>query len=281
MVLKRYVPPNVLAALWRFYRRTEQAELDLISAGVAFFCFLAIFPAAAAIITIAGLAFDPQVIRDQLALLRDLLPLESAKLVEAQVEGLLAADGEALGWATVLSTLFALWSARAGAAAMIRGLNAIHQLPNRAGHRHQLRAMILTMGLILLALAAMLMTVALPFFVRFLPTVFSSRVDLVLVGEGIGLCLVILATALAYRFGPNLGAGRRPPLFSLGLLVAVLIWAVATRGFTLYLTLAPTFNQIYGSIGAVVALLMWLYVSAYAVLLGAAIDAERARGPRQ
>lgn len=281
MVLKRYVPPNVLAALWRFYRRTEQAELDLISAGVAFFCFLAIFPAAAAIITIAGLAFDPQVIRDQLALLRDLLPLESAKLVEAQVEGLLAADGEALGWATVLSTLFALWSARAGAAAMIRGLNAIHQLPNRAGHRHQLRAMILTMGLILLALAAMLMTVVLPFFVRFLPTVFSSRVDLVLVGEGIGLCLVILATALAYRFGPNLGAGRRPPLFSLGLLVAVLIWAVATRGFTLYLTLAPTFNQIYGSIGAVVALLMWLYVSAYAVLLGAAIDAERARGPRQ
>ncbi len=265
----------------RFYRRTEQAELDLISAGVAFFVFLAIFPAAAALITIWGLAFDPQVIRDQVSLLKDLLPPDAALLIQAQVDGLLAASGGALGWASVLSTLFALWSARAGVAAMIRGLNAIHQLPNRAGHRHQLSASLLTLTVMALALAAMLMSVVLPLVIRYLPPRFASALNSPLFSEMLGLMLVVLATALAYRYGPNFAAARRPPLFTVGLLVAVVIWGLATRGFTLYLEYVPTYNQVYGSIGAVVALLMWLYVSAYAVLLGAAIDAERTRALRQ
>lgn len=272
---------TVMAAFWRFYRRTEQAELDLISAGVAFFAFLAIFPAAAAIITIWGLAFDPEVIRGQMALLRDLLPPDAAQLLEVQVNALLAASGGALGWATLLSTALAMWSARAGVAAMIRGLNAIHHLPNRTGHRHQLQAVILTLVLIALALAAILTSVVLPVVITFLPKRLEDLMSLPIANELIGLALVVLATSLAYRYGPNLTAKRRPPLISVGLLVAVLIWGATTRVFTWYLENFPTYNQVYGSIGAVVALLMWLYVSAYAVLLGAAIDAERARVPRQ
>ncbi len=280
-MLRKLTSPNVLAALWRFYRRTEQAELDLIAAGVAFFAFLAIFPAAAAIITIWGLAFDPQVIRSQMVLLRDLLPQEAAQLLERQVEALLAASGGVLGWATLLSTALALWSARAGVAAMIRGLNAIHHLPNRAGHRHQVSALVLTLVLISLALAAMLTSVVLPVLLRFLPDRLTAMMSLPIAIELIGLILVVLATALAYRYGPNLPAARRPPLISVGLVVAVVIWGASTRGFTWYLERFPTYNQIYGSIGAVVALLIWLYVSAYAVLLGAAIDAERAKAKRQ
>ena len=280
-MFERFISAKTSAAVWRYYRRTEQAELDLISAGVAFFAFLAIFPAAAAIITIWGLAFDPQAIRDQMALMRDLLPPDAALLLETQLEeGLLKASGGALGWATLLSTVFALWSARAGVAAMIRGLNAIHQLPNRAGVRHQVSAVLLTLVVIALALAAMLMTVVIPLLVRFLPPRFASMVNMPVTSELIGLALVVLATALAYRYGPNFRHDRRPPLLTMGLGVAVLIWGVITRGFTLYLELAPGFNQIYGSIGAVVALLMWLYLSAYAVLLGAAIDAERTRARR-
>lgn len=281
MGLERIASPKVLAALWRFYRRVEQAELDLISAGVAFFSFLAIFPAAAALITIWGVAFDPQVIRDQVTLLKDILPPDAAVLIETQVGGLLAASGGTLGWATLISTLFALWSARAGVAAMIRGLNAIHQLPNRAGHRHQLSAMLLTLVVMALALAAMLMSVVLPVLVRFLPPRFAATFSSPAFSEVVGLALVVLATALAYRFGPNFQVNRRPALFTRGLAVAVVIWALATRGFTLYLEFVPTYNQIYGSIGAVVALLIWLYVSAYAVLLGAAIDAETRRAKRQ
>jgi membrane protein len=279
--LKHLASPTILAACWRFYRRTEQAELGLISAGVAFFAFLAVFPAAAAIITIWGLAFDPQAIRDQMILIEDLLPPDAAQLLRAQVEALLTTTSGTLGWATLLSTLFALWSARAGVAAIIRGLNAIHHLPNRAGHWHQLSAIALTLSVVVLALAAMLMTVVLPLLIRFLPQSMEDMIHMPIASEVMGLALVVLATGLAYRYGPNLPPTRRPPLFSLGLVVAVMIWGLSTLGFTLYLEWVPSFNQIYGSIGAVVALLMWFYVSAYAVLLGAAIDAERARSRRQ
>lgn len=275
------VPSRVRAALWLFYRRTEQAELSLISAGVAFFAFLAIFPAAAALITLWGLALDPQVIRDQVGLLRDILPPDAALLLRTQVEGLLSTSGGALGWASVASTLFALWSARAGLAAMIRGLNAVHHLPNRAGHRHQLSALVLTLVVLALAVAAMLMSVVLPLLMRFVPAALADRVSMPLASEGTGLFLILLATALAYRFGPNFSAARRPRMVTPGLVVAVLIWGAVTRGFTLYLEWVPSFNQIYGSIGAVVALLLWLYLSAYAILLGAAIDAERSRAARQ
>lgn len=267
----RFLPPNVIAALWRFYRRTEQAELDLIAAGVAFYGFLAIFPAAAAVIAIWGYVSDPSVIRSELALLRNVLPPDVFTLLSDQVEGLLTLNTSNLGLTSILSTLFALWSARAGIAALIRGLNAIHQRPNRSGYWHQLRALALTFVLLGLVLAALILSVVLPLVMAILPVSLQAL-------EGtnmlLGLALGILAMALAYRLGPNHGP-KPPPLLSLGLLVAVVLWVLATRGFILYLENFPSYNRIYGSIGAVAALMMWLYVSAYAVLLGAAVDAER------
>lgn len=271
------LPPNLVAASLRLYRRTEQAELDLIAAGVAFYAFLAIFPAAAVIIAIWGTAYDPSVIRTQVEVLKAFLPPEAYSLVMTQVEALLAVRGTTLGWTTILSTLLALWSARAGVAALIRGLNAIHQLPNRPGGHHQLRAMLLTLVLVGLALAAMVAAVIAPIAIEALPL---STLDdtwwLHQANQALGLLLLVLAIGIAYRAGPNYGAVR-PPMVTWGLLVAVLLWAAAARGFMIYLANFPSYNRVYGSIGAVVILLMWLYVSAYAVLLGAAVDAERHR----
>ena len=269
--MRRFVPPNVLAAIWRFYRRTEQAELDLIAAGVAFYGFLAIFPAAAAIIAIWGFVSDPSVIRAELALLKPVLPPDVFVLISNQIEGLLTLNSSNLGLTTIISTLFALWSARAGMAALIRGLNAIHQRPNRSGHWHQLRALALTFVLLGLVLAALVLSVVMPFIMTYLPEAmrFLKGTNIVL-----GFALAVLAMALAYRMGPNHGSNP-PPLLSWGLLVAIILWGLATRGFALYLENFPSYNRIYGSIGAVAALMMWLYVSAYAVLLGAAVDAER------
>ena len=275
------LPPDVLAALLRFYRRVDKSDLDLISAGVAFFGFLAIFPAAAAVIAIWGTVFDPFVIQTQVVLLKGFLPPDAFTLVQAQVDGLLAVRGARLGWTTILSTLFALWSARAGVAALIRGLNAIHQLPNRPGGHHQLRALLVTFALIGLALAAMLVTVVAPLVIGLLPLYGDDAVALHRANVVLGAVLVIASVGIAYRFGPNRPATLRRhrflPFFSWGLLVAVVLWAIAARAFMLYLANFPSYNHIYGSIGAVVVLLIWLYVSAYAVLLGAAVDAERNR----
>lgn len=270
------LPPQLIAAGLRLYRRSEQAELSLISAGVAFFGFLALFPATAAVIAIWGTVNDPSVIQTQVDLLKGFLPPEALTLVRSQVQALLEVRGPQLGWATVLSTLFALWSARAGVAALIRGLNAIHQLPNRPGGHHQLRALLLTLALVGLALAAMLVTVVAPLIIAALPLPGDDAVLLHRANLALGVVLVVASVGLAYRYGPNHGP-RMPPLFSLGLLVAVVLWALAARGFMLYLANFPSYNRIYGSIGAVVVLLVWLYVSAYTVLLGAAVDAERHR----
>jgi membrane protein len=274
-----FLPPNAMAAFWRFYRRTEQAELDLIAAGVAFYAFLAIFPAAAAVIALWGFVSDPAMIRQEMQLLRPVVPPDVFTLLSNQVEQLLAVSSSNFGLTTLLPTALALWSARAGAAALIRGLNAIHQRPNRAGHRHQLRAMFLTFVLIGLVLAAMVMALVVPLLATFLPegplwTRMASTTNL-----GLAVVLGVLAVGLAFRLGPNHGPSA-PPLLSWGLLVAVVLWVLVTKGFMLYLSNFPSYNRVYGSIGAVAALMMWLYLSAYAVLIGAAVDAERQRARR-
>lgn len=269
-------PPDLIAAALRLYNRAERAELDLIAAGVAFYGFLALFPAAATVIALWGIVNDPSVIQTQVDLLKGVLPPDALGLVRAQVQGLLEMRGAKLGWATVFSTIFALWSARAGVAALIRGLNAIHHLPNRPGGHHQLRALLLTLALIGLALSAMFVTVVAPLVIGALPLPGDDAVLLHRANLALGVVLVVAAVGLAYRYGPNHGT-RRPPMVSWGLLVAVVLWAIAARGFMLYLANFPSYNRVYGSIGAVAVLLIWLYVSAYTVLLGAAVDAERNR----
>ena len=280
MVTRRLpLPPKFKAATLRLYRRTEQAELDLIAAGVAFYGFLAIFPGVAAIIAIWGALSDPSVIRTEIGLLQEILPPEAFALISDQVDALLAVSKRGIGWATVLSTLFALWSARAGVAALVRGLNAVHGLPNRTGHWHQLSASVMMLALVGLVLGAMALSVIVPLLAAAVPAFARQFTTLQQLNQLMGLGLAVLAVGLAYRYGPN--HLRRPPLLTWGLLVAIVLWGASARGFMLYLENFPAYNRVYGSIGAVAALLMSLYVSAYAVLLGAAVDAERARAKRQ
>lgn len=275
-MLDRYLPQSMIAAVWRYFRRIEQAEIDLIAAGVAFYAFLAVFPAAAAVIAIWGFVSDPEVIRQELDALASFVPAEAFTLISDQVDALMQVNTGNLGIATLVSTAVALWSARAGVAALIRGLNAIHHLPNRSGHWHQLRALVLTFVLVGLVLSALTMAVVVPVVITYLPEV-AQGLPIADANLLLGLIAGVLAVGLAYRLGPNY-VSRKPPLLSLGLLVAVVLWVLATRGFMVYLANFPTYNRVYGSIGAVVVMLMWLYVGAYAVLLGAAVDAERNRG---
>lgn len=258
----------------RLQRRAQRSNLSMISASVAFFGFLAIFPAVASIIAIWGFAADPGIIRQQIDLLRDFLPPDAFALLSIQIEALLSVKTRQLGWASLLSTGLALWSARAGVAALVHGINAVHQLPDRSGIRHQVRSLLLTFTLVGIALAAILASVVAPVIIGFLPLGWGSALALEAANIGLGLLLVISGLALVYRLGPNRPSGARRILFTRGVLVALMLWALVSRGFVLYLANFGSYNEVYGSIGAVVALLMWLYLSAYAVLIGAAVDAD-------
>ncbi|SEN15542.1 membrane protein [Pseudorhodobacter antarcticus] len=257
------------------WQRVTHSEIGLIAAGIGFFGFLAIFPALAAVITIWGFAADPAVVETQLALAQNYLPKDAFDLLNGQVQRILATNTSSLGVTTLLSTLFALWSARAGVSALISGLNAIHGLPHRSGLRHVLRAFVLTLVLIGLVLSGMVLAVIVPLVLGFLPLGKSAVIALGAANFLLGMMLVMASITLAYRLGPNRTKQDHDQRKVIpGLLLSVVLWVAVSRGLVFYLSNFANYNQVYGSIGAVVALLMWFYLSAFVVLLGAALNAE-------
>lgn len=262
-----------LGAAWSVYLAAERSHLTLISAGVAFFGMFAIFPAMAALIAIFGLVADPIVVDTQLELMQDVIPAEAYGLFDAQVSRLLGARSETLGWATALSTGLALWSARAGVAALMRGLNVIHGGRNRSGLRHYAVALMLTVCLIGIAVVTLLVVVVTPILLAFLPLPFGIGLLLSVVRWFAALFILMAALGLLYRFGPNRGA-QRMAWITPGSIFVVITWLIASMGFSAYLSNFGSYNEVYGSIGAVVAMMMWLYISAYLVLFGAVINVE-------
>ena len=263
----------------RVFLRASHANIGMAAAAVAFFGFLSIFPGIAFVIAIWGFASNPDVIRQEMALVAEFLPADAFSLLNGQVEALLAASGTGLGWATGVSLLVALWSARGGVQGMISGLNAVHHRPDHGSVHGTLLALVLTLVLVSIALGALVAAVVVPLLIALLPLGPTAAIALELANTLLALVLVVLGLAVTYRFGPNRPDHHRPRLLTLGLLVAVVLWFAVSRGFVLYLAHFNTYNKVYGSIGAVVILLMWLYLSAYAILFGAAVDAERARVP--
>lgn len=257
-------------------RLAGESNLGLIAAGTAFFGMFALFPALAALIALFGLVADPVVVEEQFALWQEFIPQDAYDLLFGQVHGLLTAQTGTLGWATALSTLVALWTSRAGVSGLIKGLNAVHGRPDRSGLMHMLWAQMLTVALIGFAVAALLVTVVAPLVLAWLPLPAFTTILLALLRWAAGIVTVFLGLGLLYRWGPNTG-GRRDRWLSAGTFLATALWLAASSGFTLYLSNFGSYNEVYGSIGAVIALMMWMYISAWLVLGGALVNVVLAR----
>ena len=251
----------------------NDTNLGLISAGVAFYGMLALFPAVAALIAIWGVVADPGVVESQMVLLRQFIPSDAFLLLDEQVTQLVRANSSTLGWATLISTGAALWSSRAGVAALIRGLNAIYRERNRVGVKQILAAFGVTFLLITVAIVALTSVVITPIFLAVLPLGPMTGFAVSTARWLIVIAVVLTALGVIYRYGPNRRHARAAWLTP-GATVAVLIWAAASYGFSYYLANFGRYNEIYGALGAVIALLMWLYISAFVVLLGASLNVE-------
>lgn len=260
---------QILVGIWN---ALSERHIGLIAAGVAFFAFFAVFPAAAALIAFWGLWADPVVIESQLEILEEFVPQEALDLLASQIDRLVEANESTLGWTTAISMLITLWSARLGVGALMQGLNAAHGAANRGGVWHLAAALALTLTLMGVAIVALASIVVLPVILAFIPLGGFAGTVVEIGRWAVAISVVVLGTSLVYRYGPN--RRRRPAWFSIGLGVAVMLWAAASAGFSWFLTNFGNYNEIYGSIGAVIALLMWFYISAYAILLGAVLNAE-------
>ncbi|WP_108260280.1 YihY/virulence factor BrkB family protein [Mangrovicoccus ximenensis] len=264
------------AALKGAFGQLDEKNLTLIAAGVAFYSLLSLFPAITALVSVWGVFADPVEIESQLTLLSQLAPQTAYELIAGQVAALVNAPPSALSWAGAASLVLALWSARAGVGAMTRGLNAVYGEKNRSGLGEIAVSLALTVLLLLLTAAVLALLVVLPVVLAFIPIGFLAELLVRSAKWAVAIGLIVLSLGIVYRIAPNRRAARVPWL-SPGALLATGVWAVASLGFTVYLERFASYNEVYGSLGAVIALLMWFFISALVVLLGAAVNAELER----
>jgi membrane protein len=173
-----------------------------------------------------------------------------------------------------LALLFSLWSTRAAVAALMDGLNVVYAERERRGIlRLAVTSLALTALLILLAIAAMAAIVAVPAYLQFVPLgPFAALVARFAPWPILALA-VVFAIGVLYRYGPSRAPARKRWV-SVGAVVATVLWVVASLIFSFYVANFADYNKTYGSLGAIIILLLWFYVSAFAVLLGAELDAE-------
>lgn len=261
----------------RGWKEFNADQMGLMAAGVAFYSFLSMVPAIIAAILVYGLVTDPAQVERQINSLSGVLPSSAQDLLRQQMTGLVGANHKGLGIGLVVSVLLSLWSASGGIGNLITAVNtAYDEQETRSWIRRKALALLLTVG----AIAVFAVTATL---VAVFPAVANALRPPAVLRLGLEaarwvVVLVVLAAALAviYRVGPSRDAPRMRWV-SVGAATATVLWIIISVGFSIYVDNFSSYGKTYGSLAGVVVLLIWIWLSLYAVLLGAEINAEAER----
>lgn len=270
---------EILAFWGAIFDRMDKTHMPLIAAGVAFYAMFAVFPGLAAIIALWSLWFDPLVVMTYLDVAHEFMPDGAAEIVDDQVTTLTRNGQTSVGWTSFISFLVATIAARAGVDALIRGLNSAYGVRSHSTIFGFLLAYVLTLVIVGISLAGLATIVIVPVVLNFFVVAPVRSLLVTALPWGGMFLLVILTIGILYRYGPNVKTPRTP-IFTWGALFAALLWSAGSIAFSAYLSSFNSYNRIYGSIGTVVALLMWFYLAGFSVLLGALINVELARRRR-
>ena len=260
--------------LWRTYREMNSDRVLSIAGGVAFFVLLAIFPAITALVSAYGLFFNGSTIANNLSLLNDVVPENVLSIVHEQAARIASNSGGTLSIGFIAGILVSLWSAMGGAKAMIDALNVIYeQKEGRNLIKLNLVALVFTLAGFAAFLLAMAVIVVLPLVLS--PIGLGSLTETLtrLARWPVLLVVLLIGLAVLYRYGPDRRAARWQWV-TIGSVFAAVTWIVASFLFSWYLTSFANYNATYGSLGAVVGLMIWLWFSTIVVLLGAELNAE-------
>jgi membrane protein len=276
------IPPR---GWWQVTRRafaeSKADHVPMLAGGVAFFAFLALFPALIATLTIYGLVSDPAEVAAQVEGLTATLPQETQPLLAEQLGAVVASSDRALGIGLVVSLLAALWSASSGTGNLVQAVNIAYDEDESRGFL-KLRgtALLLTLGAIVFVLVTLTLVAVVPAVLDALPLGAVGTVLAQVLRWALLLAVVIVALAVVYRVAPD----RDAPRFrwaSTGALVAAALWIIGSALFSFYVNNFGSYNKTYGALAGVVVLLLWLYLTSYIVLLGAEINAEAERQTQQ
>jgi membrane protein len=264
----------------RAFKESSADNVPILAAGVAFFAFLAIFPALIAALTLYGLVADPETVAAQVRDLSAALPEQAQPILLDQLQSVASASNGALGVSLVISLLAALWSASSGTGNLLKAINIAYDEDESRGFlKVRGLALALTLGAIVFMLLTLALVAVVPVVLDALPlgtlgTVLAQVLRWVLL-----VVLVVAALAVTYRVAPD----RDLPRFawvSTGSLVATVLWIIGSIAFSLYVNNFGSYNKTYGAIAGVVVLMLWLYLTSYIVLLGAEINAESEKQTR-
>jgi membrane protein len=272
------IPPRGwFAILKRVKAEVKEDNVPLLAAGVAFYAMLAIFPAIIAVVTIYGMVADPQQIQSQINEFAKGLPSGADQLLTDQLKNVTESADRSLSIGLAVSLLAVLWSASGGVQGLVKGLNMVYDERETRGF-FKLRglSLLLTLGAIVVAVVALALIAVFPGFVDGLGLGRAGELA-ASIGRWVVLALLMLAAfAVVYRFAPD-RANPRWRWVSWGAVVALVLWLLGSFGFSYYVDNFGKYNQTYGALAAVIILLLWLFLSAFVVLLGAEFDAETER----
>lgn len=257
------------------WRKAAQDNIGLVSAGVAFYGFLALVPMLGAVVLCYGIIAEQQTVVENIEKLASILPADAANLIGAQLMNVVKTSTGKKGLGLALALGFALFGARNGAGALISALNiAYGQIEDRGFVRLSLLALAMTGLAVVAAVAAMSTIVALG---RFESLLTGASSFAAIVSKILSYALLAGAGAAAagtlYRFGPARQNASWQWLTP-GSAFSAVAWLLLTLGFETYVANFGHYNVIYGSLGAVVVLLIWLYLSTYILLLGAELNSQ-------
>lgn len=270
-------PTDIPAKGWkdiavRVKENVTQKNTTLLAAGVAYYGFISLIPAMAAAISIYGMVVDPQQAASRIERSLGVLPTEARDLMVQQVESITGSSSSALSITAVVSIVLALWAASSGMANLMKAVNqAYDELHTRKFLRHRGLALLLTLGGIVLAGAALAAMAILPAVASDWPS--PLGLVMTVVGWVVAAGLFLAGLAVLYRYAPE----RDDPQWSWvspGAVLALVVWLLATLGLRFYAANFGSYNETYGALAGVVLLLLWLFVSAFAVLLAAEANAE-------
>jgi membrane protein len=249
-------------------------RVSLVAAGCAFYATLALFPTITMVISIYGLVFDPTTVEPQLAALRDLLPPSAFTLIADRVHVLVSKPPSTLTFSLLLSVVIALWSSATGTKSILGALNlAYEEREKRSFLRFQLTAFAMTLGGMVAVAVGIAVLVLLPAAESFIGISEGAKLLAKLASYFMLVVFVLLALSMLYRFGPS----RRSPSWhwvTPGAIIATLLWLAASALFSYYVGHLASYDATYGPLGAVVGVMMWFYVTAFVVLVGAELNAE-------
>ena len=266
----------------RVWVKTGTDNIGLLAAGVAFYGFLAFVPLLGALVMTYGLIADPSTMADHMRAIINVVPKDAAKLILDQLVNLVTTASSKKGFGLAIALLISLYGATRASGAVIMALNVVYeQHERRSLIRTTLISFVMIIGAVVVAIVGILAASALALVSKLaegLGTAATIGINGVTFLIAAALCSIGIAAA--YRYAPDRHDAKWRWL-SIGSALATVMWLAATVGFGAYAATIGNYNATYGSLGAVVVLLMWLWVSAYAILLGAEINAEAERQTAQ